>query len=107
MLFYNYSLWGRTIAQPYDPTCPVAYVTKEPACLRNYDVKMILLSIEDNTPKNLFTKLLRIRSAIIHVQITNLSTEPFSPFRGKGAVNISYQWVKENGSRIVKDGAEI
>lgn len=103
-LFFDYFLWVRIFDVPYRPITAVQYVATEPACLKNYRAKITPLSIENTSKAGLISRFLFGRTIVIHVKVTNLSNESFSPFLGKGAVNMAYQWVDAKNLKLVKDG---
>ncbi len=100
-LYFDYFLWGRITAPPYQPTPPIHYAVTAPTCLKNYQASITPLSIETPPTDNLIRKFLIPRTFIINVKIVNRSNQPFSPFPGKGGTNMSYQWVKINNSAVV------
>jgi hypothetical protein len=103
-LFFNYLLWESVSEPPYHPMPIIHYVSSEPACLKDYRVKIVPVSFEEPATHGLLKKLLVKRTLTAFVKITNLSTQDFSPYQGKGNVNLSYQWINVKNSNVVRDG---
>ncbi len=103
-LFFDKFLWDRINSAAYHAADKIQYTTSEPTCLKSYSASVAPVSIEQ-TPTTSFVKSLFLRqSTVINVKVTNTSSEPFSPYQGKGAVNVSYQWLKASDNSVVKDG---
>lgn len=103
-LFFNSLLWERITLQPYQPTSQISYATNEPACLNDYRAQVLPISIQVRSSKGIINRLLTSQAVIINTKITNQSSENFSPFPGKGGINMSYQWVRATNSEVVKEG---
>lgn len=76
------------------------------ACMQHFNVEQRIVSQEDSPyPKTLFNKVFpRERASVVWLEVTNRTGAYFSSLRGKGGVNISYQWLSSDGEKVVMDG---
>lgn len=90
---------------PYSTSQSITYVSQEPACMKHFDAQITILSNKNLLPKTLFNRLFISQYRIINVKVTNTGQESFSPYPGKGTVNLSYHWVDaENPTNVIIDG---
>lgn len=77
----------------------------EPACLVHPKAKLSLVSPHGVRiwRKNFWTSLRPDAPLRFDIEVHNLSDVAFTPYLGKGAVNLSYQWLDKN-ERVVRDG---
>lgn len=102
---FSYLLKMRTIGPAYSNTPPqIVYAVSEPACLKSYQAKITPTSIEVTTNRGLIGRMLGKTRTILNVKVTNNSHETFSPYMGKGNVNVSYHWLDINSASVIKDG---
>ncbi|MDB5775651.1 MAG: hypothetical protein JWP38_1784 [Herbaspirillum sp.] len=102
-IFFSIFLLGRITAPPYFYNGKIEYATSEPACMKQFQASILPQSIEVN-PKNFWRSLRGPDTATINIEIRNLGSDSFKPYRGKGAVSMSYQWVRSSDGTVVKDG---
>lgn len=104
VFFTLYLLRERVIGHPYPApyiTKNVQYAQEEPLCLKDYAIQVIPVSIEQPFENTFINQVLMPRDLAVYVKATNNGDEPFSPFNGKGGVNISYQWVMADTPTII------
>ncbi|UJR53174.1 hypothetical protein [Dickeya zeae] len=76
----------------------------ETSCLAHYDATVQFIGIENIKTSPILSLLKNDRTEIFWTKLTNNSGEPFLSFYGKGAVNMSYQWLTLDGNTVVRDG---
>lgn len=107
-VFFSTLLWGRVSApadyRNYTTPLEIRFAEKEPSCLSSYRAHIQPVSIVDIFPQDTFRRILMKRAIVIRAQVSNTSNEVFSPYPGKGAVNVSYHWLSDEGGKIAKDG---
>jgi hypothetical protein len=76
------------------------------SCLQRFDTELRVVSREDSPyPKTLFNSVFRReRASVVWVEVTNRTGSYISSLRGKGGVNISYQWMSSDGEKVMVDG---
>lgn len=105
VVFFSYLLWKRIASEPYLPQAySVAYVSSEPVCLKGYSALIGVDSIQDVPPKSWTQRVFSKHLIVVNTKLTNTSGEVFSPFIGKGSVNISYKWIDSISHKEVADG---
>lgn len=77
----------------------------EPACIAHPQARLNLVSTHGARiwPQNFWTSLRTDAPFRFDIEVHNLSDVAFAPYGGKGAVNLSYQWLDKN-DRVVRDG---
>lgn len=99
---------SRVIAEPNfgiltSPTDPAALSKSEPKCLSH---PMASLKLDERNPpwqvlpKNIWTHWMNASPEMYSIIISNDSSEIFHPYHGKGSVNLSYKWVKDDSSNF-------
>ena len=91
---------GRELT-PYTRMSEVTNYQESP-CLDNYDATVKLLGLAESAPKLIYPK--DRASIIFWIELSNTSKSPFVTSRAKGSVNMSYHWLSEDGSIVIKDG---
>lgn len=107
VLFSAYSafiLWHQISAPAFASNADVRWVEKEPACLKNFQARFLPESFEGEVSHNIIQRMIFHPAFTVNVAILNTSGENFSPYRGKGTVNLSYQWLNQKSKKIVLDG---
>jgi len=82
----------------------VEWAVSQPACLAEGRSRVRPVAIEDSTPRTALGALFGNRTMLVDLEVTNTSSDPFSPYRGSGSVNIGYQWLHVDRT-VAFDGA--
>lgn len=76
----------------------------EPACIVNPKSEIKIEYKQDILGINVFSLVRKNQTVIYYLKVINTSKQSFVPAKGKGAVNLSYQWLDAKTKSVVKDG---
>lgn len=103
--YFSYILYLRVSVPAYKFYGDINYLKEEPNCvsspLSKLEIKSIKLMSKHPNYLNYFKKSYYYK---LDVKITNLSNESYFPYLGKGAVNLSYQWLNSKKNKVLFDG---
>lgn len=99
---FSTNLKDRVKSSPFE-TQQISYATAEPACLKDYSARIRPLSIEVQGA-NWLSRLTSDPRFTVMVEVTNTGNETWFPYRGKGTVNVSYQWINSANGTVARDG---
>lgn len=81
----------------------IKYASSQPACLKRYSAHIKPVSIE--IPRSSWWQRLGGNTQVwLEVEISNTGNEDFLPYRGKGGIAASYQWISAADGSVTKDG---
>ncbi|MGH1473528.1 hypothetical protein [Yersinia proxima] len=85
----------------------ILWVTEQPECLTSANILIYLISIDRAFQDTILNNLIMPKRYIASVKITNKSEDSLSPFKGKGTINVGYQWFSPDGATLLYDGNRV
>ncbi|NQE51538.1 DUF3307 domain-containing protein [Herbaspirillum rubrisubalbicans] len=104
-VLFGVSLLARITTRAYvdADVAKIDYAQTEPACLDKYDAQIRPLGVE-TVRGSWWQRLNNTLPVVVIIEVTNTGKEDFFPYRGKGSVAASYQWISVADGSVALDG---